>query len=148
MERDQIKFPVLDLYWRSPESSEFWYMSSQLKKAIWYLGSHAATAEIESLPYVLPPPGKEGVTQNVLTAFALKSRPDSGLGCLICAIFAHPGSHADAAVAALIQSESEQIVVSETPGLNCRSPDTGELRHKSRESKKAIWYSYQSKNNY
>ena len=35
-------------------------------------------------------------------------------------------------------SISHHIVVLETPSLHCMSPDSGELRYKSRELKKAI----------
>jgi len=36
-------------------------------------------------------------------------------------------------------SERDQIAVFETPGLHCRSPDSGALRYKFRGSKKRIW---------
>ena len=35
-------------------------------------------------------------------------------------------------------SEREQMVVCETPGLHCRSPDSGELQYKSRELKNTV----------
>ena len=42
-------------------------------------------------------------------------------------VFFHPGSYQS--------SEWNQIVVFETPGVHCRSPDSGELRCKSRQLK-------------
>ena len=42
-------------------------------------------------------------------------------------------------ITSLQPSEWEQIVICETPGVHCTSPDSSELRCKSRKLKKAIW---------
>ena len=101
-----------------------------------------AQGGVRNVRLPLPFPSEEGTHQNVLGSFAGKPRLESGLGCLICAIFARqwwvfqfgfmvglvtcqPGSEPSPGERKLSQSRASAPAPSRSPLSPCRTSASG-----------------------